>query len=113
MYVVVFILVGLLTFTSGWIAHRRTSRNLVRIRGYVVHHSVVGVGIVLAGQLMPTLSAEALAAGTAIYLSHTLEEIVFNKVPLLTAAATFVTKDIHIQRDSTSDTDSLVHSSDA
>jgi len=62
------------------------------ISHYRIHHSVIGVLIIVIGYYYRNYIIIAL--GTGIYVSHVIEEMYFNHATLLHALTIFITKSI-------------------
>jgi hypothetical protein len=88
---IIFLVSFIITFISGYITHKKTSQNLVHIGKYIIHHSFVGLFLIVISFFVFAYKELLFAIGLGIYLSHTIEEILFNKVNYLRAFFIIIT----------------------
>jgi hypothetical protein len=90
--ILVTLITTVITFFIGYFFYEELHSHPAKLGNRQIHHSLVGISLIVFGLLINKKFGVISAVGLGIYLSHVIEEIYLNKVPPLKAILMFVTK---------------------
>jgi hypothetical protein len=88
LFIIITIIMAVITFHLNPLLKKVSLKNS---SGLHIHHSVLGLAILILGLLFKNYVVASIGLG--IYIGHVAEEMYFNKRSLLKASLVFVTRD--------------------